>query len=399
MTASSDRPLPDSLAFSGFPSFPEDFCLPSERSIQYALCAALQSAGLADGDEYPDAREIVGLPTASKVCFVLVDGFGLHNFEARSGHARTLRSFTALEPMTSIVPSTTAAAITALGTAATPGQTSMIGYSLLSPVSRRPFSLIKWDNTEEDPREWQKVPTLFEHMGQSAQYCRTIQPASHIDSGLSLCALRGLDAIAADSVDKCIAGVLRAFREGARFTYLYWGDVDKIGHRHGWTSQAWIEALEELDNAMKRLSQALTRAFGGETLLVLTADHGMVDVAERLDVADIPVLCEGVEITAGEERAVQVYTDEAEAVRERWANELGERALVITKDEAISAGLFGQTSEQTRERMGDVFAFMREGYALVDTRSRLYPHAPFQKGVHGSLTEYEMHVPLLVEAL
>ncbi|MBR6459284.1 MAG: alkaline phosphatase family protein [Actinomycetaceae bacterium] len=376
--------------------FPDEFLLPGERSVRWALLSALRSAGFdfSDGDGFAgNGGESLRLPQAERVCFLLVDGLGLRNLQDRSGHARTLRSLTSLEPLTSVVPSTTATAITALGTTAEAGQTSMLGYSLRSPYSGRPFSLIQWDDEGLDPRAWQTVPTLFERLGEQAGLCRAVQPSGHIHSGLSLCALRGMDSLPAETAGERVAAACQAFEQGARFVYLYWGDVDKNGHRHGWTSQAWIEALEELDRTVADLLHALPAG----TLLVITADHGMLDVGERIDMDDFPELRRDIRMTAGEERAVQAYTDRPDEVCERWANILGERALVLTQESAEQAGLFGEMTEQARERGGDVFAFLRGRWALLDRRSRLNPQFPLQRGVHGSLTEYEMLVPFLAD--
>lgn len=368
---------------------PDEFLLPTSRSIRWALSSALKAANF----DIDDGDANLELPQAERVCFLLVDGLGMRNFEERSGHARTLRSLSSLEPLTSVVPSTTATAITALGTTAEAGQTAMLGYSLRSPFSGRPFSLIQWGEEGLDPLQWQTVPTLFERLGEQAQLCRAIQPAAHIGSGLSLCALRGMESLSAETSGERVAAACHAFEQGARFVYLYWGDIDKNGHRHGWRSQAWIEALEELDRAVADLKLTLPEG----TLLVITADHGMVDVDERVDIDDFSELRRDVQMTAGEERAVQAYTDKPDEVCECWANILGERAFVLTKESAVQAGLFGEMSERARERAGDVFAFMRGRWALLDRRSRLNPQFPLQSGVHGSLTEYEMLVPFLVD--
>ena len=79
---------------------PDEFLLPASRSIRWALSTALQAVGFdfsgGDGDGN------IELPQAERVCFLLVDGLGLRNFEDRSGHARTLRSLSSLEPLTSV---------------------------------------------------------------------------------------------------------------------------------------------------------------------------------------------------------------------------------------------------------------------------------------------------------
>ena len=374
---------------------PQDFVFPSQRSLRLAIAASLSAVGLEVdlAAEDAEAAAQLGIEKAPRICFVLVDGLGARNLAERSGHARTLRSWTHREPLTSVVPSTTATAITSATTAAWPGQTAMMGYSLRNPDDGQLFSLIKWEGQGLDPAAWQRVPTLFERLGEQAGQCRVVQPEVYVGSGMSLAALRGVEAIGVGARGDRIAEAARAFRQGASFVYLYWGELDRTGHARGWESEAWTAQLEELDSAMAYLARSLPAG----TLIVVTADHGMVDVAERLDVAHEAALDEDVQLVAGEERAVQLYTERPEAVSERWAEILGERAWVLTRDEAVDAGLFGPDCARGAGVAGDVLAFMDARHAVADSRTRPNPSAPFQKGVHGSLTAEEMLVPLIME--
>ena len=327
------------------------------------------------------------------MCFVLVDGLGAENLAARSGHAPTLRSFTRLEPLTTVAPSTTAAAVTAVGTGEPPGVTAMMGYSLRSPSTGRPFSLISWDGGP-DPVAWQSAPTLFERLGEEARACCVVQPSRFVGSGLTLAALRGASAVVAETLQDRVEAAGRALREGRRAVYLYWGDVDHVGHSRGFASPEWVAELEHLDAGMGLLARTLPKG----TLLVVTADHGMVDVGERIDVSQEPGLAEGVELLAGEERALHVYTGDAARLAERWRGILGGRALVMTKDEALGTGVFGRAGRRAYEAMGDVVSFQASNLSVVDGSLRPPGGAPMV-GVHGSLTRQEMLVPLIVETV
>ena len=88
-------------------AWPADFQRPTERSVRASLSAALDAVGLAttsNGTSSGADRELLGLPEAERVCFVLVDGLGYANLAARSGHAATLRSWTHLDPLTTVAP-------------------------------------------------------------------------------------------------------------------------------------------------------------------------------------------------------------------------------------------------------------------------------------------------------
>ena len=69
---------------------------------------------------------------------------------------------------------------------------------------------------------------------------------------------------------------------GPSLMYFYVNELDKAGHRHGCESAQWEHQLEELDATVKRLNATLPPG----TTVLLTADHGMVDVpgvaADRL---------------------------------------------------------------------------------------------------------------------
>ncbi len=213
-------------------------------------------------------------------------------------------------------------------------------------------------------------------------------------SGLTLCALRGAKAAPADSIDDRITAASRELRRGAKAVYLYWKEIDHTGHNKGWLSEDWVSELETLDVALRQLARRVPRG----TLIVLTADHGMIDVTERIDVARNPALTQDVELVSGEERSLHLYTraGTAATVADRWQDVLGDQSWVLTKDEAAAIGLFGTLGEKARNVMGDVLVFQRGTLSLIDSRLRK-PDQSFMRGVHGSLTSDEMLVPLIVE--
>ncbi|MBS5747998.1 MULTISPECIES: alkaline phosphatase family protein [Actinotignum] len=374
--------------------------LPAARSLRAVLGECLAACGVLPEMESAAAETeragVLDLPRASRVCLVLVDGLGAENLAARIGHAPTLRALTAREPLTSTAPSTTAAALTTLGTGELPGRTAMLSYSLRSPRTGRNFSLISWEDSGLNPEEWQPFPTWAQRLEAArpgiAKQLGAIQDPDHIGSGLTRAAWRGFTAIGGPALDDRVHLAARFLREGGRFAYLYWGEVDHRGHRWGATSEEWTMALEDLDAGIR----LLTRLLPPDTLLVLTADHGMVDPSERIDVATTPALSEGVDLYSGEERAVHLYTREPEAVAARWRDYLGERSWIYTKKEAIATGMFGPVTAQAREAMGDVLAFQRGPLSVVHT-GQMQPGATFMRGVHGSLTPTEMLIPLLLE--
>src|SRR5690625_6768709 len=98
-------------------------------------------------------------------------------------------------------------------------------------------------------------------------------------------------------------------------------------HHHGWGSREWGEAVELLDAEIGRLARTLPRG----TLLLVTADHGMVDLEadSRIDVATTPELARDVVLVAGEPRAVHVHT--ARLRSEEHTSELQSRGHLVCR--------------------------------------------------------------------
>ncbi|WP_449385120.1 alkaline phosphatase family protein [Cellulomonas soli] len=349
-------------------------------------------------DVHPDAaaaRRDLDVPLTQRVCVVLVDGLGFGNVSERSGHAPFLRRrVDEREPLTSTFPSTTATAMGAFGTGAGPGRTAMLGYTVRNPASGQLGNLVSWAGLPP-AHEWQQVPTLFEQLVAAGVAVTSVGPQRFAGSGLTEAALRGATYRAAQHLPQRVDAALDALRRPG-LVYLYWGDVDKVGHHHGWGSWQWGDELETFDRELARLARGLP---AGTTLLV-TADHGMVDVdlSQRWDVARHAGLGEGVAVVAGEPRALHLHLrDGADpaGVVDRWRDVLGGAGVVLTRDQAVDAGWFGPVEPRVRPVLGDVVVAMAGRATVVDSATQT-PASLELVGVHGSRTALETLVPFVL---
>ncbi|WP_313663944.1 alkaline phosphatase family protein [Cellulosimicrobium cellulans] len=341
------------------------------------------------------ARAALDLPRAERVCLVLVDGLGHVNLAERAGHAPFLRSLLPdARALTSTFPSTTAAAIGAFGTGTAPGRTGMLGYTQRNPTTGGLANMVSWEGAPA-PAELQREAPVLERLAAADVAVTSTGPARFAGSGMTVAALRGGSYAAAEGLGARVDAAVRALSRPG-LVYLYWGEVDKAGHHHGSTSWQWGDELEALDRELARLARSVPRG----TLVLVTADHGMVDVdpALRRDVATDPVLARGVALVGGEPRAVHLYTEPGEttAVAARWRDVLGDDALVLEREEVLARGLLGPDPRpEAVAAAGDVIVALRGRATVVDSRTQT-PASLALVGVHGSLTEREMRVPLLV---
>ena len=176
--------------------------------------------------------------------------------------------------------------------------------------------------------------------------------------------------------------------------YLYWGEVDKVGHVHGCDSWQWGQELEQVDAELARL----TRSVPGDVLVTVTADHGMVDVphGDRVDLADEPELRRGVRHLGGEARALHLYCEpgEAGAVLTRWQGRLGPLAEVLPRAQALERGWFGPVAPHVLPRIGDLLVVALGRVAVVDSATAR-PELLRLVGQHGARTPQETLVPVL----
>ena len=85
-----------------------------------------------------------------------------------------------------------------------------------------------------------------------------------------------------------------------------------------------------------------------------------------------PHLREGVALLGGEPRARHLYAEPGAAggVLAAWREVLGEKAAVLSRDQAIAAGWFGPVEPGVAARIGDVLAAAAGGTAIVALADR-----------------------------
>jgi hypothetical protein len=143
---------------------------------------------------------------------------------------------------------------------------------------------------------------------------------------------------------------------------------------------------------------SLCRGLPAGTLILITADHGMMDLkhADRHDLARTPRLLAGVRHIGGETRCLQLYVEDgaAEQIAAVFEDSFGDRAWVATRKQAIADGWFGPVDAHVAPRIGDVLVAAFGDFGLVD--SRVVDRKVLRLvGQHGSLTEAEQLIPLI----
>ena len=343
---------------------------------------------------------------AARACLLLVDGLGFELVRAHAHDAPFLSSLlAAAPPLTTGFPSSTAVSLSSIGTGRPPGEHGIVGFTMAIPGYDRSMNMLRWalhGRPEQAlldvvvPEQMQPAPTAFETAAGAGVEVSAVGPVQLAHTGLTRAVFRGAVYRNAFSLGDLVAETIAALALGDRsLVYAYHPDLDMTGHVRGVDSAAWRAQLRHVDHLAAEIASDLPP----DTVLVVTGDHGMVDVAaeRRFDAADHPQLKHGVRLFGGEPRARHVYTRPGaeREVMAAWRELLGDQGWLLTRDEAIAAGWFGpHVPDHVRPRIGDV-VFAARGPVAVTERD-VYWLEGLLVGHHGSLTPEEQLVPFAV---
>lgn len=373
-------------------------------------------------DILPSAAALLGMPgrlgavdtlglaervgDVRRVVVVLVDGLGYHLLPQLSGHpddpAPLLASVLAgatgrLDELVCTFPSTTPTSLASFGTGAPPGEHGLLGFTVNVPGTDSVLTHILWHPDHPgapSPASWQPAPTWFERMARAGISVRAMVPAPFIGSGLTEAAYRGAQFHPAAAGAEYAAQVSAELAAAPGLVYAYTPALDQAAHLFGIGSPRWYRAAARVDALLCRLLEELP----DDAALLVTADHGGLNVPAdaRVDVAADPRLSCGVRVVAGEPRVRYLHTEPGAAgdVTAAWAELLGGRAEVRSRDEAVAAGIFGPVRPEHLGRIGDVVVTCTGDTVVLAT-----DHEPAESallvGFHGAATPAEIAIPLI----
>ena len=350
----------------------------------------------------PDEANPLGLEELARACLFLVDGLGWIQLQRHADAAPFLASMVS-RSLTAGFPATTVTSLSSLGTGLPPGQHGLTGYSSYDDSVGSVINWLAWrsvgpgDDLRDRlvPEVVQPRHTVWER-AESAGIATSVCTFDNFQgSGLTRAVLRGGRWGGTLSEGDAVARAADAAQFGHRsLVYVYVSALDLIGHLRGPDTDAWRAQLSIVD----RIAEQLAARLPSDATLFITADHGMVLVPDdaKVDYDATVAMQQGVVALAGEPRARYVHCEPGAAadVAAAWREVLDDSWVILGRDDAIAAGLFGPTIDgDARRRIGDVIALSLGNGGVVERRK--LPRLSAMPGQHGSLTDEELLVPLL----
>jgi hypothetical protein len=336
------------------------------------------------------------LQGAEQVVLFVVDGLGWQQINERRHLVPNLAAM-AGGPITSVVPSTTATALTSLVVGAPPAAHGVLGYRVVveGPSGDEVMNVLKWRTASGDARAFVD-PLTFQVLPPFRGV--PVPVVSRLDfagTPFTETHQRGAEQVGWAQASGLGVEVRRLMGEGRPLVYAYYDGVDRVAHVHGFGVHYDAELV-----ALDRLVGDLLEATPSGAVLAVTADHGQVDVGRRARPLD-PAIAGEVRMVSGEARFRWLHAADATPVGiDRLAkmteDRYGDQAWVVTFDEMSEAGwLGGPIRADFHSRLGDVALIPFEPVAYLESADASDARLACR---HGSLTEAEMLVPLVAAA-
>lgn len=349
-------------------------------------CIANVVPALLGGGERPDWMPAAALD-AERVVLLVLDGVGWEQLQARPSVAPTLHGLVG-GPIHSVCPTTTSTALTSFTTGLPPGEHGVVGYRVA--VDSSVLNVLRWSIDGRDARERVVPEKLQSRDTFCSQHPAIVTRTDFRSSGFTRAHLDGTRFNGYRVLSTLVVELQRLLAAHEPFVYAYYDGLDKVAHEYG-LGEHYDAELSALD----QLVANLLRVLPPDTALVVTADHGQVDVGDRV-VELSPEVVPHVAMQSGEGRFRWLHARPGrhDALLAAASARHADTGWVVSRDQVVDEGWFGPVvTDAARALLGDVALVARDPVAYLDPDDT----GPYVLiGRHGSLTSAEVLVPLLV---
>jgi predicted AlkP superfamily pyrophosphatase or phosphodiesterase len=403
------KPLYASYCFSNIP-----------RTIEFLLTGEGQSALPLD---------VFGnLPTKyDKVILFFVDAFGWRFFERyaeKYEFLKTMLNTGVVSKMTSQFPSTTAAHTTCIHTGLNVGQSGIYEWHYYEPlvddiISPLLFSYAR-DKFERDTLKQSSVPaaafyprqTFYQTLKTKGVVSYVFQHQAYTPSTFSEAVFRGATVVPFKSITDALtllAEIAVTHKTPPYYYFLYFDRIDSTCHHYGPNSKQFEKEVETFLTLVDQLFYKIIRGKVKDTLLIMTADHGQVEVDPTTTIylnkqaTEIERFLQTnfqgrLLVPAGSARDMFLHIKE-EYIEEALLylqKHLAGRAEVYKTADLLAQHFFGlqKPSQEFLSRVGNlvILPYLNETVWWYE-EGRFDMHF---LGHHGGLTPAEMEIPFIV---
>jgi hypothetical protein len=358
----------------------------------------------------------------NKVVLLVVDGLGFNQFLNHYKENQFLTSLTnagEVFPLTSVYPSQTTNALTTLNTGLTPQEHGLFEYFIylkeVGIVNALRFERIGTKTKSKlieqgyDPHLLFSGENIQQKLGKQGIPTFTHMHESNASNAITKLVFEGSTIVPAYKTSDAIVKLRKNIEKnsGSAYFFVHLETLDTISHTYGPESEEYNAELQSISCLLqKELVEKISPKSGEETLILLTADHGGVQVnieeTSYLSLDSEAILNAEVGRTrkkilpTGSPRDIFLHVKDKKLTETKEAlfEKIGRKAQVLETKEAIKLGLFGlgEASQEFMQRTGNLLVLPYGKETLW------FEHRSGRRinllGQHGGLNEDEMLVPL-----
>lgn len=320
------------------------------------------------------------------VVVLLLDGMGVNILEKNLEPEGFLRSHLS-NTYSSVFPPTTVAATTSLDSGLLPIEHAWLGWDCYYPQVDKNITVFL--NTEQGTTEPVAESSI------ARKYCGYKSIIEKLNEG-------GVQAYYVtpfippyyDSFEKVCDGIASLCREdGRKYIYGYCSEPDSTMHKKGCFGEDAKSVIRDLEERVRKLSKELE---GTDTLLIITADHGHIDVRNVI-ISDYPKIFEClIRYPSIEARSLNLYVKEGmkEQLENEFRKEFSDTFVLLSKEEVLKDGIFGygKPHQNVDAMIGDYLAIAKSDLCIFNFPEEREAF----KGAHAGLTKDEMTIPFIV---
>mgnify|MGYP002141800781 CR=1 FL=1 len=368
------------------------------------MVASIHDGGASLADVLPSCLAALGiegftdrftLGIHERIVLFVVDGLGWRNLEMSRGYARFLGQREPVDTLRTVFPSTTASALASLVTGTQPNQHGILGYRVWSESRGELVNQLNGIDDREVHGAWLTMPSLVCDASSASRAVTVLAHERYRTSALTKMLYTDARYIGTSSIGDAFDKLGHHLAKNpAGLTIVYLAQLDETAHRCGVNSYEWCGLLEELDAHLRDFS----RACPGDTLALLTADHGVVDVpASAHREFGLGPEMKNVRAIGGEPRCLQIYANDhadVSTLMSEWSTLAGDSSLVRTVADLEASEWLAASNPRVSDRLPDFYVFAPESEAWYDGREPTST-ARNMIGQHGGISAQETSIPLL----
>lgn len=273
-------------------NFGPHFCRPLYESYSFARIPQTICHLLGEKEEGLPPDTIKEGPYDIVILF-LIDGFGWRFFEENSSHPFLKRFMEEgiVSKLTSQFPSTTAAHVTCINTGLEVGQSGVYEWFYFEPIVDAVIAPLLFSyagDTESNtlkgvaPESLFPRTTIYQKLKRQGIPSFALQHEHTFQTPYSRVIFDGAEVIPYKGLERGLVKLREKLESASRgYFYFYFGDIDSVAHRRGVSSSQVKKTVDISLAALESFFQTLPKK---KIALLLTADHGMIDIDPKTTV-------------------------------------------------------------------------------------------------------------------